>query len=200
MGRFPPGETDFNNNIGNRMKKLLFLSMFCLFSFHFPSHAEEIVNFWKTVDEKTHQAQSIIAIYPYEGKYFGRIILTFDDDGKSKDTIYHPVDKAPGVVGNPYYSGLDIIWNLEKEGDKYTNGKILDPQKGKVYNAEAWLEGDDLIVRGELLIFGRNQTWPRAQESDFPSDFKKPDLSSITPKIPEPLKVKSDAKKNKGDD
>lgn len=168
-----------------------------LTAFHTLSFAEDIVNFWKTVDEKTNQAQSIIAIYEHEGKYFGRIILTFDKDGKAKDTIYHPVDKAPGVVGHPFYSGLDIIWNLKKEGDKYDGGKIMDPQKGKVYDAEAWLEGNNLIVRGELLIFGRNQTWPLANEQDFPEGFEKPDLTKLVPKIPQPLKNKPDSKKEK---
>lgn len=186
------------------MKRNIFLSLFLLLVFPVLTFAEDIVNFWKTIDEKTNQAQSIVAIYEHDGKYFGRIILTLDEDGKSTDNIYHPKEKAPGVEGHPYYSGLDIIWNLEKEGDKYTNGKILDPQKGKIYNAEAWLENGDLIVRGELLIFGRNQKWPLAKDSDFPEGFKKPDLKSFTPKIPKPLekgsKKHKETKKDQDDD
>lgn len=167
------------------MKKLLLLSMLWLFAFSATLTAEDIVGFWKTVDEQTNKPQSIVAIYQYQGKYYGRLIATYDESGKIDDTIYHPKDKAPGVVGNPYYSGLDFIWGLTKEGSKYTGGQILDPEKGRIYDAEMWIDNGNLIVRGELFVFGRNQTWPPATDSDFPTDFKKPDLTKMVPKIPE---------------
>lgn len=146
---------------------------------------EDVVGFWKTINEHTHKPESVVAIYEYQGRIFGRLIVTFDDTGKIQDTIENPKERAPGVQGNPFYCGLDIIWDLEKErgGSKYINGKIMDPEKGKVYHAKLWRDGSDLIVRGELLIFGRNQTWPPAVEADFPTGFKKPDLTKLVPKI-----------------
>lgn len=147
--------------------------------------ADSVVGFWKTMNEKTGKPESILAVYEYKGNYFGRIILTYKPDGTINDTIYAPVDRAPGVKGNPYYSGLDIIWDLAKEDSKYGNGAIMDPEKGKVYDAEMWLDKGNLIVRGEVLIFGRNQTWPPAKDSDFPPGFVKPDLTKLVPKIPE---------------
>lgn len=149
--------------------------------------AEDIVGFWKTTDEETNKPESIVAIYEHGGKYFGRIIATYDDKGeKVIETIDNPKTRAPGVTGNPFYAGLDIIWDLKKEGNKYVDGEVLDPEQGKVYGAEAWRQGPNLIMRGQLLFFGRNQTWPPALESDFPSGFKKPNLNELTPKIPEP--------------
>lgn len=151
---------------------------------HLPA---EIVGFWKTVNEKTMKPESVIAIYQYHGQYFGRIMLTYDNDGAVQDTIYQPKKRASGVVGNPYYVGMDIIWGLKKEGDKYKDGSILDPEKGYIYGAEAWKQGEKLIVRGKLLMFGRNQTWPPAEESDFPEGFRKPDLTALTPLIPKTI-------------
>src|ERR1700679_3309113 len=75
--------------------------------------AESIGGFWKTIDDKTGRAECVIAVYEYEGLYYGRIIGTFDEDGKMNDSIYSPIKRAPGVAGNPFYSGLDIIWDLE---------------------------------------------------------------------------------------
>jgi len=148
--------------------------------------AQDVVGFWKSVNETTQKPESIVGIYKYKGKYFGRLIVTYADDGKVQDTIYNPHKKAPGVIGNPYYAGLDFIWDLHKEKSKYQDGKILDPEHGKIYDAEMWIdENGNLIARGELLIFGRNQTWPKAVESDFPPDFKKPDLGTMTPSIPQ---------------
>jgi uncharacterized protein (DUF2147 family) len=145
---------------------------------------DEIVGFWKTVNEKTLKPECVIAIYRYQDQYYGRLILTYDETGAVQDTMYQPKKRAPGVVGNPYYAGMDIIWGLQLKGNKYLNGSILDPEKGKVYGAEAWTSGKNLIVRGKLFIFGRNQTWPPAQSSDFPENFQKPDLASMVPVIP----------------
>lgn len=147
---------------------------------------DNIVGFWKTIDEKTGKAQSLVAIYEYKGKFYGRMILTYHDNGTINDTIYDPDERAPGVEGNPYYVGMDFIWNLTKKGSKYTNGSVIDPQQGYVYGAEAWRDGHNLIMRGELLFIGRNQTWPPAKESDFPPGFKMPDTSSFVPVIPVP--------------
>ena len=161
------------------------MNKLCLFLFAFCSvfSAEVIDGFWKTIDDKTGKAQSIIAVYEYEGLRYGRIIGSLDDDGEMVDSIYHPVKRAPGLPGNPFYSGLDIIWYLAESGYKF-KGRILDPRKGDVYKAELWIANDNLVVRGKLFIFGRSQVWLPAVKSDFPKGFKMPDLKKFIPSIP----------------
>lgn len=165
------------------MKKMLLCSLMCLCSFSTTLFARDIVGFWNTINEKTNKPESIVAVYEYKDKYYGRIVATINKQGVVDDSIDAPKDRAPGVIGNPYYSGLDIIWDLEKEGSKYTDGEILDPEHGKVYDAELWIEGDKLIVRGEILFIGRNQAWLPTEESRF-SNFTKPDLTKLVPSIP----------------
>ncbi len=145
--------------------------------------AADISGFWKTINENG-VAQSIIAIYEYDSLYYGRIIASFDEKGSIKDSIYKPVEKAPGLKDSPYYSGLDIIWFLEDAGTKF-KGKILDPEHGDVYKAELWRDGENLIVRGKLLIFGRSQTWQPISKQDLPAHFKLPDTKTFVPVIPE---------------
>ena len=161
---------------------LLKISAFVLTSFAL--FAQSIGGFWKTVNEETGLAQCVIAVYEYENLYYGRIIGTYDSVGNMTDDIYQPKERAPGVLGNPFYCGLDIIWNLRDDGARY-KGKILDPEKGNVYNAELWVNEGNLIVRGKFLFFGRNQTWLPAVDADFPKGFKKPDRSKLIPAIPE---------------
>lgn len=163
------------------MKKTLFLSLFVFLICCDVFCADDILGFWKTIDENTGKAQSIIAIYEYQGRYYGRIMATYNENGRIKDSIYHPVERAPGVIGNPFYSGLDIIWNLRNKENKFLDGKILDPQKGKVYGAELWRKNDQLVVRGKLWIFGRSQVWQPVADSEF----KKPDLRKFVPQIPQ---------------
>lgn len=147
--------------------------------------AEGIVGLWKTVNENTKQPESIIAIYKYGNEYYGKIIATYDRQGNFEEYGEKRQSRAPGVQGNPYYVGLDIIWGLKKDGNHYTDGKILDPEKGKIYGAELWNDRGNLVVRGKLFIFGRNQIWPPATDADFPPDFHKPDLATLTPSIPQ---------------
>ena len=73
--------------------------------------------------------------------------------------------------------GLDIIWNLSEDGNKYTGGHILDPKKGKVYGCEIWRDKDKLIVRGKIAFLGRNQIW--LKNTEF-----KDENNNFTPEIP----------------
>lgn len=167
------------------MNKLLFFCFALLSAFQSLPSTDDITGFWKTVDDKTGKAQSVVAIYEHKGKYCGRLIVTYRPDGTVKDTLDQRTERAPGVKGEPYYAGLDFIWGLQKEGSKYVNGKIMDPQKGKIYDAELWVQDGNLIVRGKILFIGRNQTWPAAKDSDFPPNFSKPDLTAFVPVIPQ---------------
>jgi len=152
---------------------------------------EAISGFWVIRDEDTLAPQTIVAVYEHASRYYGRIMVTFNE-GKLQDSIENPRVKAPGVVGQPYYSGMDIIWDLVKKGEKYINGNVIDPQKGIVYDAKMWREGDNLILRGEVLFFGKNMTWFPATEELFPAHFKKPDLTTLVPHIPQSIHDKED--------
>lgn len=182
------------------MKKILLLTLTFLFSFNLFLVAEEdVMGLWKTIDDKTGKARSIIAVYEYQGKVYGRLIATYDDAGKEiMETLNTPKDRAPGVEGDPYYVGLDIIWDLKKEDGKYLNGKVMDPEKGRVYNAEMWRKNDNLIMRGQILLFGvklgSNQEWLPVRDSELPTNFPKPDLAALVPSVQKVKKAHAKSK------
>lgn len=99
------------------MKKSVCSCLFFLLAFCATAFAQDIGGFWKAVNEKTGKADCIVAVYQYQGIYYGRIIGTYNQDGVMDDTIYAPVDRAPGVIGNPFYCGLDFIWGLREKGE-----------------------------------------------------------------------------------
>ena len=162
---------------------LLFLLLFLSCSLY----ANEIGGFWKAVDEKTGRPRCLVAVYNYQGKYFGRIVALYNDRGQRVDTIYEPDERAPGIAGNPYYCGMDIIWGLEWHKKNFS-GKIVDPEKGNIYNCELWTNNGLLIVRGKLLCFGKNQAWVPAHDADFSYGFAKPDVNMFVPQFPRPNK------------
>lgn len=166
------------------MHKIRFLSFIIFLCSTLFLLADDITGFWQTIDRKTKKPTSVIAIYAYQGSYYGRIVASYNQEGVIDDTIYHPESKATGIVGHPYYSGLDIVWDVKLDGDDYS-GHVIDPRAGKVYRAELWREGANLILRGKLFIFGRNEVWPPFPESGFNENFKKPDVATFIPAKPE---------------
>lgn len=166
------------------MIRILQLLIALLF-FNTAAFAHEVIGFWDTIDEKTNKALSVVAIYEYQGKFFGRIVATYDEQGKIAETLHSPIKRAPGLKGKPHYAGLDLIWNLQKNGNRYENGTIVDPERGRLYGAKIWTQDGNLIVRGEFFFLGRNQTWTRFDERKFTPHFTKPEFSAFIPKIPE---------------
>ncbi|GGG56699.1 DUF2147 domain-containing protein [Epilithonimonas arachidiradicis] len=111
---------------------------------------------WKTIDDETGKAKSIVEIWKKsDGKYYGKIsqllikpenanCVACKDDRKNKPLV-----------------GMEIIRGLKKDGDEFTGGTITDPKNGKSYKCTITKDGDKLNVRGYMGIslIGRTQTW-----------------------------------------
>jgi uncharacterized protein (DUF2147 family) len=112
---------------------------------------------WQTLDDETGETKSIVKIYEQDGKYFGRITSLM----KNKDA---KCTECSGKQKNQPISGLIIIEDLEKDGDNWSGGTILDPKKGATYKLSAWFEEDPntLYIRGKHWTgLYRTQTWTR---------------------------------------
>ena len=134
------------------MRKLFMICLFLLVS-NIARAGDNVVGFWTTIDDETKTPKSVVQIYEYQGKIFGRVVELL----KNKEA-------TAKIKGNPKIKGMDIIWDLVPNGSKYSGGEILDPTKGKVYGCEIWREGNNLIVRGKIAFLGRNQTWIKNTE------------------------------------
>ncbi len=120
-----------------------------------------VIGKWKTIDDETGKAKSIVEIYERSGKIYGKIIDILDAEKKK-----NLCTNCTGDEKNKPVMGLVIIKGLVKDGDEYNAGKILDPISGKTYKCFLALEGSDkLKVRGYigLSLFGRTQIWHRVK-------------------------------------
>jgi uncharacterized protein (DUF2147 family) len=119
------------------------------------------VGTWATVDDKSGKVRSTVEIHEQGGKVFGKIVgLTEPDDAQGRPRTCHAcqgADKDQPIVG------LVIIRDLAPSGDRYKGGTILDPEDGKVYKAELWVDDGKLKVRGYVGFFYRTQTWVKAK-------------------------------------
>ena len=156
--------------------------VFILFAVGILPAAEDITGIWKSINEEG-QTTSITYIYEYQGRLYGRLIVTYDE-GVLKDLVNRPTSRAEKFVGEPYYAGFDFIWNLKDNGKKWGRGKIADPKEGKIYDSVLWKDGDDLVVRGKIGPFGRNQTWIAVRPSELPSGLDYGNPNQWIPVIP----------------
>lgn len=124
------------------------------------TNAQSVLGKWKTIDDETNKPKSIVEIYERGGKVYGKIIKLFRQPNEDQDPVCNECDDE-----DPRYKkkvlGMEILKNMVKDGDEYTDGEILDPNNGKIYRCKIWLEGKDLKLRGYLGPFYRTQTWVR---------------------------------------
>lgn len=141
------------------MKKITYVYLtLVLLSFQI-SVAQSIVGKWKTIDDKTGEAKSIVKIYEENGKIYGKVLEILNPD--KRDGV---CEKCKGDRKNEPVLGMVIINGLEKDDDEYAGGKILDPEKGKEYKCKLWLDSTDqnkLYVRGYVAFLYRTQNWYR---------------------------------------
>jgi uncharacterized protein (DUF2147 family) len=140
------------------MKRLgFFLFLFGLLGPAPAFAAESPVGKWQTVDEKSGKVTSVVEIYEQNGKLFGKIVaLTEPNDKQGKPKVCIActgTDKDKPIVG------LVILRELSADGDRYKGGTVLDPEDGKVYPAEIWVEQGKLMVRGYSGFLYKTRTW-----------------------------------------
>jgi len=143
------------------MRELLLIATlvsFCLV--RLGAAADAPIGKWRTVNEKTGKMEAEVELYSQGGKLFGRIASLSEPlgpDGKPKICV-----KCTGADKDTPIIGLVIIKDVGPSGDRYKGGTILDPEDGKIYKAEIWVEDGKLKVRGYIGPFYRTQTWLRS--------------------------------------
>lgn len=124
------------------------------------------VGLWKTFDEDTGAAKSLIRIRDSHGVLEGRIEKLLDP-GDPPDAV---CDRCTDERRNKPLVGLVIIRNVRKsdgQAGRWDGGDILDPEEGKTYSVRFFpgQDGRRMEVRGFIgtPFLGRTQTWLRVE-------------------------------------
>ncbi|MBU6503039.1 MAG: DUF2147 domain-containing protein [Burkholderiales bacterium] len=122
------------------------------------------VGLWKTIDDSTGVAKSLVRITDDAGVYSGTIEKLLDPATKPGAVC----DKCTDERKDKPLLGLTILRNVHQDaGDKtvWDGGDITDPNNGKVYRTRLKPVdgGKKLEVRGYLGPFYRTQVWIRVE-------------------------------------
>ena len=147
------------------MKFSFFFAIAAFLLLPLAAFSQSPVGDWKTIDDKTGVVKSIITISEVDGKYFGHVKEILDEEFKDQQDLL--CEPCPGEKKNQPVVGLEIIWDMEQtKRNKWTEGKIMDPENGKIYGCQISCENPNkLKVRGFLgfAALGRNQYWHRVK-------------------------------------
>ena len=144
------------------MKKSVIYSVLFIFAGIVSLQAQSVIGKWKTIDDETGAAKSIVEIYQANGKVYGKVIQILEKGKEDK-----VCEECKGDKKNKPIKGMLIIDGLSKNDDEWDGGKILDPKSGKEYKCVVSLENENkLKVRGYVgfSLLGRTQYWTRIKE------------------------------------
>lgn len=144
------------------MKNSFLILMLAILSI--PISAQEITGKWKTIDDNSGEARSIVEIYRVGSKFHGKVVKIYSKPGEDPDPI---CDVCEDDRKNQKVIGMEIIKDMgfNAKSKEYSGGEILDPESGSIYDCKIWIAEDgSLKVRGYLYFLYRTQTWYRFEE------------------------------------
>ena len=118
----------------------------------------QVTGLWKVPDEHDGVVKSIVEIYEYNSKYYGRVSQVLDS---SRHTH---CESCVGDLKDKPLTGMRILDDLTKTSNGGIDGTVLNPGSGKVYSCYIELESQDrLKLRGYIGMpaFGKTLYWTR---------------------------------------
>jgi uncharacterized protein (DUF2147 family) len=124
-------------------------------------NSQSIFGKWYSTNEETGEIDSVIEVYKKQEKAFAKII-----EIKNSERRNAVCDLCKDKNKNKPILGLNILNGLERDGEEWSGGTILDPRNGNVYKCYIQLvQKDKLKIRGYLglALFGKTAYWQRAK-------------------------------------
>ncbi len=121
---------------------------------------------WRTIDDDTGEARSLVEIEVVDGELRGHIIEILQSDLPEDE--WYCTECSGDKQGQPFV-GLRILEKMtwSERHDDWRDGTITDPANGREYSARLSVMDDNesLEVRGFVgfSLIGRTQTWERVE-------------------------------------
>lgn len=128
------------------------------------AHAQQtsVEGQWRTIDDETGEARSIVLVSVENGEMQGQIVELLNPSEPNPRCT-----ECSGSRKDQPIEGMTFLWGLSQDGEDWTGGRIVDPANGREYRARAKLteNGSKLEIRGFVgfALIGRTQVWERVE-------------------------------------
>jgi len=164
------------------MKSIMTVILFLSIASNVLLMGDSVEGYYKSINTQQQVTTSIIAVYKYNQKMYGRIIVAFNEDtGEFIESYLSPRSRIQVHNSKPFLLEVDLFYDLEQDGDRYIKGKVLDVKTSEIFNAHIWKDKNDLILKGLFGPLGMKYRFYEATYEDFPSHVPVPPLDSFTP-------------------
>lgn len=137
------------------MKKLLFcLLLFCFVPKTYAQKADAIVGEWIS-----EHKDGRIQVFRKGDQYFGKLSWL------QNETVLDANNPDPALRGRPLLGSV-ILTNFHYADNRWEDGRIYDPQGGKIYSCIMQLAGDNVLkIRGYMgiALLGRTTVWNKVK-------------------------------------
>ena len=136
----------------------ILLASYILF-LNISASGQSVEGIWKVLNKKG-ELQSHVEVYEENGYLYGKCIELFDS------AVHRKCKKCRGADQDKSLKGMILFKDCKFDGTKWSEGRILDPKKGRFYDCQISLKNaNTLKVRGYLgnPLFGRTLLWYRAK-------------------------------------
>jgi uncharacterized protein (DUF2147 family) len=131
-----------------------------------------VFGYWKHFDDDTGKPQSYFRLWEDKGKLIGKIVKVLPTAKKPAQSV---CSECSGAQKDKPVKGLIFMWGFVRDDSnpkKWVEGKVLNPEDGKVYNAEVELseDGKTLSVYGYIRVIvklGGTSNWKRATPDEI---------------------------------
>jgi uncharacterized protein (DUF2147 family) len=155
------------------MRRVALLALLAALSFHPTARVlaasgaatPSPVGVWKTIDDSSGKVKALVKIVEVNGELRGSIEKLYQEPDEDQNPH---CEKCSGERKNAPVLGMTILYGLHQDEDgNWSGGEILDPGNGDTYHSKLTVaaDGKTLVMRGYIgmSLFGRSQTWQRAQ-------------------------------------
>jgi hypothetical protein len=124
-----------------------------------------LIGHWRAIDGESDTPYAIVEfLRTPTGTLSGflRSVLPGADQPAAAGTC----DKCTGARKGAPIVGMEIIWNLRPDGDRFVDGSIVDPESGRIFRClvRVFDRGGrlDLTIYERFAIFGVTEHWERS--------------------------------------
>lgn len=123
-----------------------------------------LIGHWQAIDPESDTPYAIVEFQHMQtGTYSGfvRRLLQVADAPAPAETC----DRCTGARKGAPIVGMEVIWNLRAEGERFVDGSVVDPDSGRVFRCRVRVfdrgERMDLTIYERFPLFGFTERWVR---------------------------------------
>lgn len=129
-----------------------------------PTTPQRLSGHWRAIDAETETAYAVIEFVQAADGTFSGFVRTLLQ-GPEQPAPAQTCDKCTGARKGAPVVGMEVIWNLRPDGERFVDGSVIDPDSGRIFRCRVRVidrgERMDLTVYERFAIFGFTERWVR---------------------------------------